>query len=255
MRLLFSLLIASVVLFSCGEDKSKEPVVQIKKIETEIGPEDDFYYDTLKGMYTGDFGGSEIRIILNYVSGSNAIGYNIHKGLQRNLQGKVSREGDKVSIILNEPGDHEFDGIFKLTFTGKMESPTGVWESLSGKISKKNFKLKKIVRKKDDDDYYTLNQVNFTNLFSYCYDTLGDYRFEQDGLCVYEYYPKKDDETRVEQMIRVKGSWSLSDSIVAIDWQPNKRFKNSRMIFIVRRGEYEEPYLDGEGMKIYNHWY
>lgn len=253
MRTFGVFLMIIVGLISCGGPEKNKQQVQIKKIKAEIAPEDKFDYDTLKGIYSGDFGGSEIRIILNYVSGSNAIGYNIHKGLLRNLKGKVTRSGDSVLMVLHEPGDHEFDGIFNLTFIGNDLKPTGEWESLSKKISKRKFKLAKMIQPKDDDEKITAS--NFTRFYNYLYDTLGDYRFEDDGLCTYQYYPYKDEETRVEQLIKVRGSWSLTDSILSIDWQPNKRFKNNRMIFITRKNEYEEPYLEGEGMQLYNYWY
>ena len=80
--LLFGFLI--VTLMSCEDKTIIQEEIKINKIEAEIPQEDNFHYDTLQGMYIGDFGGSDIRLIINYVSNKNAIGYNIHKGLQRN---------------------------------------------------------------------------------------------------------------------------------------------------------------------------
>ena len=92
-RIIYSCLIL-LLIASCKEKEAPKEVLTINNIPAEIPETDKFDYDTLKGMYTGDFGGSDIRIILNYVSQNNAIGYNIHKGLQRNLSGNVSRSGD-----------------------------------------------------------------------------------------------------------------------------------------------------------------
>src|SRR5690606_17933885 len=46
-------------------------------------------FDTLRGLYTGDFGDGFINVVLTYVNDKKAIGYNVHKGLQRNLSGSV----------------------------------------------------------------------------------------------------------------------------------------------------------------------
>ena len=99
-----------------------------------------------------DFGGSSILIILNYVSGQNAIGYNIHKGLQRNITGKVSRSGDSIQVTLNEPGDNKYDGIFTLDFIGIDKSPKGNWTANDPKIPSQNFKLKKIDQKENNNN-------------------------------------------------------------------------------------------------------
>lgn len=252
MKRVLPIAIVALTFIGCSSNENKEPEVLVNRIPAVIPPEDNFYYDTLKGMYMGDFGGSDIRIILNYVSGSNAIGYNIHKGLTRNLSGKVERHGDSILIQMAEPGDHEFDGVFNLVFNGIDKSPTGTWESNSGKISAKNFDLKKVERNKEETD--GLTAYNFSNYFSFLSDSLGNYHFERDGLCRYEYYPIVDDQ-EAEQLVEVNGSWSLTDSIVIIEWQPNKRFNKNRMVFIARELEYGERYLDGEGMELYGYWY
>jgi hypothetical protein len=38
--------------------------IKINKVEAEIPKEDNFDYDTLQGMYIGDFGSSDIRLII-----------------------------------------------------------------------------------------------------------------------------------------------------------------------------------------------
>ena len=238
---------------SCKEEVKTEPIVEINRIPAEIPPVDDFDYDTLRGMYIGDFGGSDIRIILNYVSGSNAIGYNIHKGLTRNISGKVERKGESILLKLAEPGDHEYDGVFELVFEGIDKEPSGTWNSNSGEISGKSFSLKKLEQAKTEGDEIT--SYNFSRYFGFLSDTLGNYHFDKDGLCRYEYYPKDEEGKDADQMIEVAGSWSLTDSIVVIEWQPNERFTKNRMVFITKEHEYGERYLKGEGMELYGYWY
>ncbi len=227
--------------------------VKIEYVENEIPPVDDFNYDTLKGMYIGDFGGSEIRIILNYVSGKNVIGYNIHKGLQRNINGKLRRNGDSIVMSLPEPGDHKFDGVFELTFLGLDKNPRANWVSNSGKIPAKNFNLKKLEAPKDKKE--GINISNFTEYFGYVYDTLGNYTFEPDGLCIYEYYPKTDEKNRVEQLKEIKGNWSLVDQTVTIDWQKNTLFPPEKMVFQIMKDEYEEYMLKGKDRSLFYYYY
>ena len=244
-----------LVLFSCGDNtKPKvEEIVKVEYVDNEIPPEDQFNYDTLRGMYSGDFGGSEIRVILNYVSGTNVIGYNIHKGLQRNINGKIERHGDSIIMNLPEPGDHEFDGVFQLFFNGIDKTPNANWTSNSGEIAKKNFKLKKLEAPKGKKE--GINMSNFTDYFSYLYDTLGNYSFEPDGFCLYEYYPKTDEENRVEQLKEIKGMWSLNGKTVTIDWQKNNIFPEPKMILEIKKFDYEEYYLSGKDRDLYYYYY
>ena len=124
----------ALVLFSCSTPEKPEDVITINHIEAEIAEEDNYDYDTLSGMYIGDFAGSDIRIRLNYVSKKNAIGYNNYKGLQRNLTGKVSREDKKVT-------KKKWGGPKKL-FKEKHSKDTNIYIIISGKISlEKNSKI------------------------------------------------------------------------------------------------------------------
>ncbi|MDX2362086.1 MAG: hypothetical protein QNK23_14860 [Crocinitomicaceae bacterium] len=259
-RIVFATLLISI-LVSCGDETptTDEPIVEI--VPAEIPDKDLFTYDTLQGMYIGDFGGSEIRIILNYISQKNAIGYNIHKGLQRNINGKVYRNGDSVQLILREPGDNEYDGVFTINFNGIDINPTGVWESNSGEIPSKQFTLSKIV--KHEFDYEApVTTENFHHFFDYVSDSIGDYRFFEDGLCILEYYPetKGDEEEQyqniVKQFIEIKGSWSLNESTLTIDWQPNDIYKDRKLVLEVVNSEWGEKTFEGaEDHWFYNHFY
>lgn len=248
-RLLFSGL-PLLLLFSCTEETITKNEVQITEVEAIISEEDLFDYDTLQGMYIGDFGGSDIRIILNYVSQTNAIGYNIHKGLQRNLNGKVSRIGDSVVIVLSEPGDHKFDGVFTLTFIGNDYEPKGLWTANSKNIPTKSFELLKMVKPKVNSGS-TVDYTNFADMMGYMSDTIGDYQFKEDGLCIFEYYPSTDREERVEQLVEIKGTWSLAGNILTIDWQPNKHFTDRRMLLDLVENEWGELILKGNDRTLH----
>lgn len=259
MRNYFYSLLVLGSLTACSDTESKDSI-EYKGIEAEIPDEDLFDYDTLKGIYIGDFGGSDIRIILNYVSKTNAVGYNIHKGLQRNLSGKVKRSGDSVTVYMAEPGDHEFDGVFELLFIGENPTPKGTWKSNSGIISPKKFKLNRVVPATDfnwsDNEKVTLE--NFHYFFGEASDTLGDYSFKSDGLVVFSYYPggywsdeEEDEAARSKkQMTEILGTWSLKGKYVTISWSQNRVFPLPDMRYEVRQGDYN-PELYRKGNSIY----
>lgn len=249
MRFIISICILSITLISCSETVEVKNEVTIEKIEPTIPPEDNYDYDTLQGMYIGGFGGSDIRIILNYISKKNAIGYNIHKGLQRNITGKVTRSGDSVQLVMTEPGDNEFDGVFTINFIGNDDAPYGTWESNSGEIPKQEFKLKKVIQP-DEDDFEEVTITNFSRIFNLVRDTIGNYSFNNDGLVILEYYEGEynyEDLESLDQMKQLKGSWSLKGTHVTINWEPNKIFPNNKLELDIVEHEYGGFSLEGEG--------
>lgn len=241
-------------LFSCKQDV-KDDELKIATENQEIIPT--FDLDTLRGMYIGDFAGSDIRIVISFVSHNHAVGYNIHKGLQRNISGTLKEEMHEVILELNEPGDHEFDGVFTLTFAKEDLSCTGTWKSNSNKIKSKSFNLKRVVLQKE---YYELDKVkledisnsNFCQIFAMTSDTIGDLNFFEDGLCKFEYYPKLDEVDRKEQLKVILGSWTISDDHrLIVSWKKNDYFEDAKSIFdIVLLPESYEFYLNLNGRKF-----
>jgi hypothetical protein len=254
MKSFLLLLGVSIIFFSC-EEKQAEQKTKVEKIAAEIPEEDTFDYDTLAGMYMADFGGSPIRISLNYVSGSNVIGFDLHKGLQRNITGDVSRSGDSIQMILTEPGDNKYDGVFTLNFTGIDNSPTGVWVANDENIPSQEFTLKKIdynMKGKDDE----INIVNFAEKLEYLSDSIGEYHFMADGFVTLKYYPDTNKDWDDQQMEEIKGSWDLNGDKVTINWEPNNIFKGNRLDLTIHKyGDYEYS-LKGQGdHQLWMMWY
>ncbi len=254
MKSFFLILGAAITLYSCQE-KPAEQKVKIEKIAAEIPEEDTFPYDTLSGVYMGDFGGSPIRIALNYVSGSNAIGYDLHKGLQRNINGTVSKDGEKVILVLSEPGDNKYDGVFTLTFDNIDEEPSGVWVANDQKIPSQEFTLKKInYDMQGEGDEITI--ANFANKFNSVSDSIGEYSFKEDGLVTLRYYPDEDLEWDQQQYEEITGSWDLDGDQVTINWEPNDIFKGNRLDLTIRKySEYEYSLIGKDGHELWMMWY
>jgi len=236
MKILYLMLIALVFL-SCREEPKTIEIIKEVEIQPDMISEDDFNYDTLKGIYSGDFAGSSIRIVVTYVSSTNVLGYNIHKGLQRNISGKVLKSNDTIYMTLAEPGDHEFDGIFNLTFFDADIEPTAIWTSNSGAIKPKSFTLKKYVREKYDPE--KLTESTITSFFDASSDTIGEYYFNEDGFVEFKYYPETDSENRIEQYKKIKGTWSFNLTKLIIDWEKNSLFEQNEIFHIVKMDEYE----------------
>lgn len=255
MKSLFLILSACLLFIACKEEPAEQEV-KIEKIEPEIPEEDTFPYDTLEGIYMADFAGSPIRIVLNYVSGANAIGYNLHKGLQRNIMGEVTRSRDSIQLVLSEPGDNEYDGVFTLSFIGMNDAkPTGSWEANNKKIPGQQFTMKRIV-KPTDESTEEVTLTNFARIFGEMSDSIGEYNFSDDGLVRLKYYPDKDIDWDKQQYKELKGSWDLDGNRVVINWEPSDIFKGNRLELTIKKYEYGEYSLVGDGEhELWMMWY
>ena len=182
------------------------------------------------GLYKGDFGGAPIFITINYTSPNHLAGYNVHKGLRRNLSGTLKQEGDSWVVRLNEPGDHPYDGHFELVFDKGFTTAKGHWTPLDKKtLQEKSFTLSQVERTDGTEDTGVLNYP-FTS-------EQGEMYFDEDGSCLFEYYSKLTDTTNAEQSITLKGTWEQRGDTIRVNWQPNEQFPKRNSIFILQFDE------------------
>jgi len=251
-KYLFGIATAIIVLFSCNEKTEKIVDENVFPEEKEgVNLSDTVLLDTLEGIYIGDFGGSDIRLIITHVAHNHVVGYDVYKGLRRNLLGKIKKSKDSVNLELFEPGDNEFDGVFTLNISLNSFKGEGEWVSNTGKISPKFFKFEKLDREnwEWEGDISNLTNANFTSVFYWVEDSLGSIHFESDGSCNYQYYPSTDEEERREQMKEIKGSWSKKGEKIMINWQPNNIFPTRKSTF--KMSEDDGSYcLIGEGRNM-----
>lgn len=229
--------VSASIFISCTQERETIETTKEVFIEQQIEPIDDFDYENMEGIYRGDFGDGTISIILNYVSESNAIGYNIHRGMQRNLNGKVDRVNNTLIITLSEPGDHKYDGVFELNIRPNQKEIDSKWVCNDSKISTKVFKLKKREERKENKngEYKpSLSNVEFLS------DNTGDYQFRDDGMLIFKYYPSHDEENRIEQFKEIKGNWVQNDKTVIIEWENNTLFQDKKEEFEIHdSGDYD----------------
>ncbi len=124
------------------QDVPKPPVVEPKNLgKVELSAEN---MQTLLGTYKGKIGKAEFVLALQQESNGVITGYNVADGKRRPLAGKVESYNEDIdadgdtwgvySVVLDEPGDSDNDGKFRLQIkhTQKYVSGTGSWSSFSG---------------------------------------------------------------------------------------------------------------------------
>lgn len=115
----------------------------------------------LVGTWEGTMSGKKLTVVIEKVIGTEVIGYNILGTNKRPLKGKLKVAAwdqpcsKAYDVVLNEPGDDKWDGIFTIKFVGyentddntneclgnlKGAEATGSWRANNGK-SKKEFEL------------------------------------------------------------------------------------------------------------------
>lgn len=252
---IYASILTLFILVACSTDKTKSQD-EIKESETNLAVEPiekniepvypDFYFDTLVGSYEGMFGGSMIRINLNFASNKHITGYNIHKGLVRNLNGQISEDSNFIYLELAEPGDNKFDGIFNISVNREDLSMKGEWTPNDKRLKSRNFKLKRI-------------NNDFLENLDYVSDSLGIFTFDRDGFIKYEYYPIIDGSNHKDQMEIIQGNWTFTnDSTITVIWEKNGIFENTQSQFKIRETKYDnysEPYLYINGRKLYSNIY
>ena len=186
-----------------------------------------FDIQKLKGLYNGTFDGTPISISINYVNGINISGYNVHKGLKRNMRGNIEPFGSQFKLTMDEPGTNKYDGRFEIfidtaSFIGK-----GTWQSINDSLlKKKNFTLTKN------------NTDNYNQLAAAWSDSLGRIlNMNMDGSTQFSYYTGKG--TPQEQLQIIAGNWQEKNDSVIVFWQPNTVFPSRRSSFWIKKEKVE----------------
>lgn len=225
MRIVFFCLFAAA-LASCGNGKADDAAVFVKGktlVPLPVSP------DKLKGTYTGDFKGSPISITLSYVNDNRASGYNVHKGLTRNISGPVEATPQGLHFTLAEPGNNPFDGTFDFVIDTATWTAKGKWVPKE-KGEETSFTAKKQAPVKEDELY----GMTF-------FDTLQNYiTLKPDGSCTYSYFP---DTTNTGQLLTVRGNYLKEKGKVTVFWQKNEVFPSGKSSF---KWMEKKPYPDDE---------
>lgn len=236
---------------SCGNDSSSKTPSGTADGDTlaYVDP-GTFDFDTICGIYSGKFGNNELRLVINFASEGHAVGYNIVKGLQRNICGKVKLLPETVEMELAEPGDDKNDGVFKLSMNRSTLQFTGTWTPNDKKLKPRTFTLDRYLEPVAEDE---VTSANIAYYLSYIGDTSGNFlAFEDDGYCTYEYYPGGNFDQKEE----INGTWAFREQRIFIEWEPNPIFPSRSSVFsLVKDPEYNEYTLEGEGTVFSNYYF
>jgi hypothetical protein len=244
MRTAILLLIAICCFTSCANNKeaeNKPAAVKGKTLKAlPVSPE------KVKGTYIGDFKGSPIAITLNYVSDNHASGYNVHKGLTRNISGTIeATPAGLLRLQLSEPGNNQYDGMFLLLIDTIYWSGRGTWQPFK-KGEAANFNLKKQTLSNEEDQYgMTFN------------DSLQNYiTLKPDGSCTYTYLT---DTTNTGQEVTIRGNYTKEKKTVTVFWQKNDVFPQKSVFKLIETKpnmdeDYTEKSLKGEGRLFTQMW-
>ncbi|SHM35377.1 hypothetical protein SAMN05444266_107496 [Chitinophaga jiangningensis] len=203
---------------------------------------------SIKGIYSGDFGGSPIYITINYANGHQVAGYNIHKSLRRNLKGEMVKNGDQWQLTLNEPGDNQYDGKFEITLNAEDKTGSGKWTPNDPKATTpKTFKLK-LINNEEGSSYDASTVAGYyTNM-----DSNSELQVGADGSVAMLLYTKINDSTYSDQAISVRGSWSYdkNDSTkVLINWIPNASWPDKTTLFNFTAPQENPESIEGKSLK------
>lgn len=234
------LLALSIAIFSCHSSHS-------------VLPGENGGYDTQKliGGYEGKFGSGLITVVFNYVNGNIVSGYEIHKGIRRNLNGTLVQDGNNISLELKEPGTYVMDGKFSLKMDTSASYITGNWKAFkAGQSPEKALDLKRHERDSTETSYdeYTDWRGEIGT------DTTLE--FAGDGYCEFQFYPKAAQDSNVQAIV-VKGSYVRSGKTFRIEWQRNNYTPAQQMTLKIKKEPYDRGeagdsviYLEGHGWKL-----
>jgi hypothetical protein len=204
--------------------------------------------DSVIGVYSGHYSKGLITLAINYLSGNIASGYDIHKGLRRNLNGKVERKNGRLELVLKEPGGNPYDGTFFISYDIAAARITGKWIPFDPKLA---------VEGPLEVARFTAENSDIGSLWR---GDLGTMNFLHQGVCTLEYYPDGDSlgiRDPNAQLVIIRGSYEIKGDTVWIDWQRNNRTPAVNMKLLFHQGHgrtdstiYAYPSLEGNGVRF-----
>lgn len=192
-------LVFAVLLFSCN---SKEKKV-VETLPTK--PQEQELMTELYGSWIGDFIAEEqssedlqnemysnkINISIKKITSSEVTGRSIVAGNNRPLTGRMTKKGDKIHFILNEPGDDKNDGFFDfeikndtlLVGTWTANNPNKEVRKRSFTLTKKEFRYNPYVMLPEEDMYVDYQNPKIEKVK---YEEEGETGVENDETGGYE---------------------------------------------------------------------
>ena len=142
MKKIVLLICTTFVVFSCKDDKkdavknnsSNDTIssIQIEPTQEDVGLWSGIFEADSVDYDKGDSWSSQnrISIVIQKINNDNSVeGYSVSAGNIRPFKGDLVKEGNSRYVMVNEPGDHKYDGTFKFNISEKDDSIYGTWIS------------------------------------------------------------------------------------------------------------------------------
>lgn len=197
-------------------------ILSLSSCQTQVDSTDT---QSFLGTYQGKLGKSVVTVVINYINGNIVSGYDIVKGVRRNLNGKLEDKGSTADFDLSDPGDNASDGHYRFTLDTLKHSLTGDWKPLhAGKFPEASLNLK---RRKDAEEKGNDYGILETWQGGKKGGPEGILSFDDDGLCQFEYY--KNDQDSIDQINTIEGTYiELKKNTVIIEWEKKQLFPRSQ---------------------------
>ncbi|QNN42521.1 YARHG domain-containing protein [Pedobacter roseus] len=150
MKKILLLALIPFLMLSCRDTKKKDNVKSTAVAQPEIHKElygfwvGDFY-TTDELEYEGDMSDAvkKLNINIKKITKDTVIAQSVVSGNSRPLLGKLSEDGSKITLVLDEPGTEKYDGKFEITLVG--DTLIGKWNAYKKELKwpEKEFKLLK----------------------------------------------------------------------------------------------------------------
>ncbi|MBN8855445.1 MAG: hypothetical protein BGO55_27535 [Sphingobacteriales bacterium 50-39] len=186
------------------------------------------------GVYSGSFGNDGIiTLVLNYISGRAVSGYDVHKGVRRNVNGEVTPYGDKLHFVLKEPGDNRFDGSFDFLLDTTSRKIEGDWvlDVSPTRVVARRVHIALAPMAWDENDA--------NNEWKHA-DTALSFR---NGFCQLVISPAEKDYS--SQKVVVRGNYYRKGDSFRLEWEKNPYI--AEQLFMVR---YWKKALDASGDSV-----
>lgn len=226
----------SVFFFSCKNKQEPAPSPLVKAISQKVIQ---VSAEKILGNYTGQFNNSAISLTFRHMAGNNISGFNVLKGLKRNLTGSIEIDGGKLHLLVTEPGTNSTDGSFELWIDTNTWKGSGKWTPLE-KGKEVHFSFERRGDESSFPAYFTIFEDSLGNILE----------FDPKGTCTYKYFS---DSTK-KQLLSIRGNFEMrADSTLATYWQKNEIFPSGKCLFKARmeplfpENDYWELNLKGEG--------
>ncbi len=235
------LMVFVFILSSCGgnekenttNEKDTSAVVVKKRYDTE----------KLTGVYQGPFGKSTVILQINYAQGKNASGYNILRGVKRNIKGSLEQNGGSFHFKLSEPGNEKYDGVFEFDIDTTSFVLSGKWTPNDPSAT--------------DEKTFTLDRIELTEKISNDLESqysgrIGDLEgtliLNKNGTLVFDcgYYDerKKDTESGGWIKLKIKGTYFQAENSISIEFENHPKNKFPKITLKMKKmDEMDDAFL------------